>query len=118
MEKLLKKGHFGIISQFHAIQGMEDPTPELHAEIQRILENHQQVFTTTKGLPLSRGEHDNNIPLIIGSQPPIIRPYRYPFSQKNEIEKIIQELSKAGIIRPSTSPYYSLVVMVLKKEGD
>ena len=30
---------------------------------------------------------------------------------------MVQELLTAGVIRPSTSPYSSLVVMVLKKEG-
>jgi len=30
MEKLLKKGHSGIIAQFYAIQGVEDPTLEIH----------------------------------------------------------------------------------------
>jgi len=67
------------------------------------------------GLPPSRGENDQNIPLIPGSQPPNVRPYWYPFSKKNEIEKVIKDLLKAGIIRPSTSPYSSLMVMTLKK---
>jgi hypothetical protein len=43
--------------------------------------------------------------------------YCHPFSQKHEIEKMVQELLNAGIIRPSTSPYSSPMVMVLKKEG-
>jgi hypothetical protein len=30
---------------------------------------------------------------------------------------MVQELLNAGVIRPSMSPYSSLVVMVLKKEG-
>jgi hypothetical protein len=68
-------------------------------------------------LPPSEGEHDHNIPLLLGSQPPNVRPYKYPFAQKNEIEKIVQELLEVGVILPSTNPYSSPVVMVLKKEG-
>jgi hypothetical protein len=73
------------------------------------------VFSTPQGLPPSRGVHDHSIPLVPGSLPPNIRPYRHPFAQKNEIEKMVQELLTAGIIRPSTIPYLSPVVMVLKK---
>eukprot|EP00253_Pinus_taeda_P032665 PITA_32665 len=90
MEKLLKKGHHGLVVQFNAIQE----------------------------LPPSRGEHDHSITLVPGAQPPNVRPYRYPFTQKNEIEKIIKELLEAGVIRPSISPYSSPVVMVLKKDGE
>jgi hypothetical protein len=75
------------------------------------------VFSTPQGLPPYRGVHDHSIPLVPGSLPPNIWPYRHPFSQKNEIEKMVQELLNAGVIRPSTSPYSSLVVTVLKKEG-
>ena len=41
----------------------------------------------------------------------------HPFSQKNEIEKMVQELLTVGVIHPSASPYFSPVVMVMKKEG-
>eukprot|EP00253_Pinus_taeda_P019183 PITA_19183 len=58
------------------------------------------------------------ITLVPGAQPPNVCPYRYPFTQKNEIEKIIKELLEAGVIRPSISPYSSPVVMVLKKDGE
>jgi hypothetical protein len=81
------------------------------------LSKHQTVFSTPQGLPPSRGVHDHSIPLVPGSLPPNIRPYRHPFAQKNEIEKMVQELLTVGVIRPSTSPYSSPVVMVLKKEG-
>ena len=73
------------------------------------------MFDLPTGLSPSHEEHDHSIPFIPGSQPPNVRPYRYPFAQKNEIEKIIQELLATGVIRPSTSPYSSPVVMVLKK---
>jgi hypothetical protein len=115
MEKLLKKGHSGVIAQLHAIQATE--IPPVPQDLQAILSKHQTVFSTPQGLPPSRGVHDHSIPLALGSLPPNIRPYRHPFAQKNEIEKMVQELLTAGVIRPSTSPYSSPVVMVLKKEG-
>ena len=115
MEKLLKKGHSSVISQLHAIQATE--TPSVPQDLQAILSKHQLVFSTPQGLPPSYGVHDHSIPLVQGSLPPNIRLYRQPFSQKNEIEKMVQELLNTGIIHPSTSPYSSHVVMVLKKEG-
>jgi hypothetical protein len=115
MEKLLKKGHSGVIAQLHAIQATE--TPPVPQDLQALLSKHQTVFSTPHRLPPSRGVHDHSIPLVPGSLPPNIRPYRHPFAQKNEIEKMVQELLTAGVICPSTSPYSSLVVMVLKKEG-
>jgi hypothetical protein len=115
MEKLLKKGHFGVISQLHAIQATK--TPSVLQDLQAILSKHQLVFSTPQGLPPSHGVHDHSIPLVPGSLPPNIHLYRHPFSQKNEIEKMVHELLNEGVICPSTSPYSSPVVMVLKKEG-
>jgi len=60
--------------------------------MQVVLAKHQHVFETPKGLLPSKGNHANNIPLFLRYQQPNGFPYRYPFSQKNEIEKIIQEL--------------------------
>jgi hypothetical protein len=102
MEKMLKKGHSGVIAQLHAIQATE--TPLVPHDLQALLSKHQIVFSTPQGLPPSRGFHDHSIPLVPGSLPPNIRPYRHPFSQKNEIEKMAQELLNVGIIHPSTSP--------------
>jgi hypothetical protein len=115
MEKLLKKGHSGVISKLHAIHATE--TPSVPQDLQSNLSKHQVVFSTPQGLPPSHGVHDHSIPLVPESLPPNIRLYRHPFSQKNEIEKMVQEILNAGVIHPSTSPYSSPVVMVLKKEG-
>jgi hypothetical protein len=117
MEKLLKKGHHGVISQFNAIQVTEHASQVVPPSLQLILDKYPKIFEIPTALPPSRGEHDHSIPLLLGSQPPNVRPYRYPFAQKNEIEKMVQELLEAGVILPSTSPYSSPVVMVLKKEG-
>jgi hypothetical protein len=62
MEKLLKKGHSGIISQLHSIQAVE--TPSIHPDLQAILSHHPIVFQTPQGLPPSHGDHDHSIPLI------------------------------------------------------
>jgi hypothetical protein len=115
MEKLLKKGHSGVIAQLHAIQATE--TPLVPQDLQALLSKHQTVFSTPQGLPPSHDVHDHSIPLVPRSLPPNIRPYRHPFAQKNEIEKMDQELLIICVIHPSTSPYSSLVIMVLKKEG-
>jgi hypothetical protein len=58
-------------------------------DLQAILSKHQVVFSTPQGLPPSSGVHDHSIPLVPGSLPPNIRLYRHPFSQKNEIEKMV-----------------------------
>jgi hypothetical protein len=107
MENLLNKGHFDIIAQLHSIQVVE--TPSLHPDLQAIISKHQAIFSTPQGLP-PRGVHDHSIPLFPGSLPPNVLPYHHPFSQKNEIEKIMQELLQAGVIPLSTSPYSSSVV--------
>eukprot|EP00253_Pinus_taeda_P026265 PITA_26265 len=118
MEKLLKKGHHGVIAQFNAIQAIETKSLSIHPEMQWILNNQLLVFNKPHEIPPSRGEHDHSISLVPRTQPPNVRPYRYPFTQKNEIEKIIKELLEASVIRPSISPYSSPMVMVLKKDGE
>jgi hypothetical protein len=81
------------------------------------LDKYPKVFEVLTSLPPSRGENDNRIPFLPGIQPPNVLSYKYPFSQKNEIENMIQELLEASLIYPSTNPYSSLVVMILNKEG-
>jgi hypothetical protein len=44
MEKLLKKGHSGVIAQFHAIQATE--TPPVSHDLQALLSKHQMVLST------------------------------------------------------------------------
>jgi hypothetical protein len=52
-----------------------------------------------------------------GSNPVKVKPYRYPHSQKEQIEKMIQEMLQQGIIQTSTSPFSSPIILVKKKDG-
>ena len=80
------------------------------------MDNHSKVFETPKGLPPIR-DHDHVIHLIPERVPPNIKPYRYPYVQKSEIEHMIAEMLEAGIIQPSQISFSSPVVLVNKKDG-
>jgi hypothetical protein len=85
MEKIL---NYGIIAQLHSIHTTE--TPSVHPDLQDIISKHQSLFSTPQGILPSCGVHDNSIPLVPNNRPPNFLPYRHPFTQKNEIEKIVQ----------------------------
>ncbi|KAL4427930.1 hypothetical protein ABPG75_002019 [Micractinium tetrahymenae] len=53
-----------------------------------------------------------------GDHPPIaVRPYRLSHYERQEVQKEIQRMHQAGIIRPSTSPWHSPLVAVPKPSG-
>ncbi|XP_057444723.1 uncharacterized protein LOC130736966 [Lotus japonicus] len=89
---------------------------KISEEIEGILAEFPEVFQEPKGLPPKRAT-DHAILLQEGASIPNSRPYRYPFYQKNEIEKLVKDMLKAGIIRPSTSPFSSPAILVKKKDG-
>jgi len=85
-------------------------------DLQNVLDNHSKVFETPKGL-LPIRDHDHVIHLIPGSFPPNIRPYKYPYAQKSEIEHMVAEMIEVGIIQPSQNSLFAPVVLVHKKDG-
>jgi hypothetical protein len=92
--------------------GLSLDNPDLH----KILDNFSEIFEESRGLP-PRRRHDHCIPLKPETGLVSVRPYRYPHYQKNEIEKIVSGLLETGVIRPSTSPYSSPVLLVKKHGG-
>ena len=86
------------------------------SQIEPLLLQYSRVFSEPKELPPTRS-HDHHIVLQPDSKPVCVGPYRYPYFQKTEIEKIIQEMLQAGIIRPSHSPFSSPVLLVRKQDG-
>jgi len=85
-------------------------------EVQTVLQRYADVFEEPQTLPPHRGL-DHKIILKPGTPPVNVRPYRYPTLQKDLIEKIVQEMLQAGVIRDSHSPYSSPIVLVKKKDG-
>lgn len=65
-------------------------------EWEEILNPFEVVFNLPPGLPPIR-VHDHAIRLKIGYAIANIRPYRYPFYQKNEIEKIVRDMLQDGL---------------------
>lgn len=84
--------------------------------IQKLLQQYADVFAEPDSLPPSRA-YDHAIHLVPGATPVNSRPYRYSPLQKDEIERQVQEMIKAGIISPSLSPFASPVLLVKKKDG-
>jgi hypothetical protein len=79
MKKLLKKGHHGVISQLCSLYVQTSISPTL-MDLQIVINYHSKVFgEMPKGIPLAR-DHDHAIHLQLGSVPPNIRPYRYPYA--------------------------------------
>jgi hypothetical protein len=116
MKKLFKKGHQGVIAQLCSLE-VQTSKPPIPPDLQRVIDKHSKVFEDIpKGLPPTQ-DRDHDIHLIPGSVPPNIRPYRYPYGQKSEIERMVEEMLEAGIIRPIQSSYSAPVVMVHKKDG-
>jgi len=85
-------------------------------EIQALVDSFPDLFTPPVDLPPSRA-CNHSIPLLPGASPVYIRPYRYPPSLKDEIERQVNEMLSQGIIQPSSSSFSSPVLLVKKKDG-
>lgn len=91
-------------------------TDSLPPPLPQLLHKYNYVFSQPQGLPPHRSQ-DHHIHLLPGSQPVNVKPYRYPHFQKEVITNMIKEMMKEGIIKPSTSPFSSPVLLVRKKDG-
>ncbi|KAJ4802427.1 polyprotein [Rhynchospora pubera] len=110
-----KDGAVCMLTQLYPIRTSETeilmPKP-----LQNLLTHYSDIFQEPKTLPPKR-THDHIIPLKKGTEPMNLRPYRYSKEQKEEIEKIIDEMLAASIINPSSSPFASPALLVKKKDS-
>jgi hypothetical protein len=95
---------------------LKDLPTNIEPELAILLHTYKELFQSPTTLPPIRS-HNHSIPLLEGSNPVKVKPYRYPHSQKTQIEKMVQEMLQQGIIQPSTSPFSSPIILVKKKDG-
>lgn len=72
------------------------------------------MFVEPKGMPSPRF-NDHEIPLKEGAQLFKIRPYRCPYVQKTELERMITKMLEVWIIQQSSSLFASPVLLVKKR---
>lgn len=106
----------GFLIDYQPLIGETESTMTETEWIAGVLDEFSEVFQEPTGLPPSRRQ-DHAIVLKEGAEIPNIRPYRYPHYQNNEIEKLVNDMLKSGVIRPSVSPYSSPIILVKKKDG-
>jgi Retroviral aspartyl protease len=95
---------------------IKQETTPLDPSLHSVLLQFPEVFAQITNSPPSRSI-DHRIPLHPNSQPVNLRPYRYSHFQRIELDKIIEELLKNEVIRPSTSLFASPALLVKKKDG-
>jgi hypothetical protein len=99
------------------LQSSPSPTSQsVNPEIKHLLVKFEDLFQEPTQLPPTR-EVDYHIILHEGTMPINVQPYRYAYFQKAEIEKQVHNMLKLGLIKSSTSPFSSLVLLVKKKDG-
>jgi predicted aspartyl protease len=87
-----------------------------HPDMEAILHEFADILKEPGGLPPTRGV-DHCITLKDGIEPINVWPYRYAYYQKEEIDKQVHEMLNSDLIKPSTSPFSSPVLLVKKKDG-
>ena len=111
-----KKPATGAFLQLDVVREVAVDKSQLMPEVQELLDAFSDLFEEPIGLPPTRVQ-DHRIPLQPGSGPVCTKPYRYPYYQKTEIERLVTEMLSTGVIRPSNSPFSSLVILVKKSNG-
>lgn len=105
-----------IFLQIMCIRGEEQDDGNVAELYSALLDDFKEVFDEPLGLPLPCS-HDHQIVLKEGTQPIAIAPYWYMYYRKIDIEKMVAELLRSRVIRPSSSPFSAPILLVRKADG-
>lgn len=93
-----------------------DVPPEYRNDLVELLKTFESSFTS--GVPTTRADTD---PMTIRLKDPnktvYRRPYRLSPAERSVVRAKVDELLAANIIRPSSSPFASPILLVKKKDG-
>lgn len=87
---------------------------EEKAAIRSLCYEYRDIFHCEK-IPLSFTSEIKHCIKTTDNIPVYIKPYRLPFESQKEVQKQVEDLLEQGIIRPSTSPWSSPILIVPKK---
>ena len=94
------------------LQGSELTTKEMK-ELRGLLEEYSELFSDGELGRTSKVKHG-----ILTSGPPIRQPIRrQPVALRKTVQEEVHKMLKNKVIRPSTSPWSSPIIMVRKKDG-
>jgi hypothetical protein len=115
LDKLLVEATCGAVLFLKPLS-MDSPVDNSpHPHIVKLLDEYSVLFSEPQSLSPKR-DCDHTIPLMLEAKIVNQRLYRLPHHQKNVLEDIVKDMLQKGIIKDSTSPYSSLVVLVKKKD--
>ena len=88
-------------------------TEQQQQQLHGLMEEFPAIFSETPGRTKLTEHH-----IHVGDAAPIRqKPYRIPYSQREVVKQELEDMMEAGVIRPSTSPWASPIVLVEKKDG-
>lgn len=83
--------------------------------LRAVIRKYGNLFTDGEGVLTSTTKVKHHIILEPGAVPICKAPYRVPYQQRKILQDEIDRLLKAGVIRPSFSPWSAPVVLITKK---
>ncbi len=90
-----------------------DLSEEQQEKLVELLKKPEHIFSTTPGKTV-----ETEIIIETGDAYPIHQPaYRVPYSKMDTVRQEVKYLPESGLIRPSTSPWASPVLLVPKPDG-
>jgi len=99
MGKLIRKGQTLMAHLFMVSMDTTTEQETIEEPIKVVLQQFEDVFAEPKGLPPVRSL-DHSILLKLGSLPVSLRPYKYNYYKKEELEKQVKDMLSQGTIQP------------------
>lgn len=104
-----------VVLGLHSVESSAVLPEAVPKAIQLVLDQFQGGFAEPTQLPPKQG-FEHSIQFLPGTKPICMRPYRYPHSHMEAMEKLVDQMLQTGVIRHSRSPYASPVLLVKKKD--
>lgn len=117
LKRMTVKGRIVYYCQFICESKEPTRTAVLSKEVMGIIVENDSLFAEPDEMPHER-RLNHRINLAANTAPINMHHYHYPQFQKSEIEKLTCEMLNQGLIRLSSSPFSSPVLLVRKKDGN